>query len=154
MDDCELLLRRLEHDRQLAFVRTEKAADPVFAGVPEDLSPAAAEDLRWDLGIKKLFSHQRQAYDLLKKGENVIITTPTSSGKSLCYNLPVADSVCRDGNARALYIYPTKALAADQLKKLEEFRCLRGRAFAYDGDTPFEAREHIRKRANIILTNP
>ncbi|MBR4748753.1 MAG: DEAD/DEAH box helicase [Abditibacteriota bacterium] len=152
--DYRALLRRLEHDRQLACVNTREAQAAVFADLPPGLSPRVAEDLRWNFGIKRLFSHQRQAWDLLQEGRDIIITTPTSSGKSLCYNLPVAHAVCSDAPASALYIYPTKALAADQLKKLSEFECLKGRVFTYDGDTPRESREYVRKQASIVLTNP
>ncbi|MBO4547760.1 MAG: DEAD/DEAH box helicase, partial [Abditibacteriota bacterium] len=128
--------------------------EAVFADMPPGLSPRVAEDLRWNFGIRKLFSHQRQAWDLLQEGKDIIITTPTSSGKSLCYNLPVAHAVCSGAPSSALYIYPAKALAADQLKKLCEFECLRGRVFTYDGDTPPESREYVRKHADVVLTNP
>ncbi|MBP5273414.1 MAG: DEAD/DEAH box helicase [Abditibacteriota bacterium] len=154
MDSYSSLLDRLAHEGQLAYEKTEGAQKAVFEDMPGGLSPELLEDLRWNFGIKKLFCHQRQAYDLLSSGKNVIITTPTASGKSLCYNLPCADALIKDADASALYIYPTKALAADQLKSLEGFGCLKGRVFTYDGDTPFEDREYIRKRAGIILTNP
>ena len=84
----------------------------------------------------------------------VIVTTGTASGKSLAFNLPVLDTLARDRRARALYLYPTKALAQDQARKLHELRAPFLRHAIYDGDTPKEERRAIRGRSNLILTNP
>ncbi|HMD57740.1 MAG TPA: DEAD/DEAH box helicase [Solirubrobacteraceae bacterium] len=106
------------------------------------------------VGIERLYAHQLQALHAAWKGP-AIFTTGTASGKSLCFNLPTLDVLCRDARARALYLYPTKALAQDQARALSAFELgARVRPAIYDGDTPREARAQIRKNANIVLTNP
>jgi DEAD/DEAH box helicase domain-containing protein len=106
------------------------------------------------LGIERLYSHQAQAVHSAWEGPT-IITTGTASGKSMCFNLPTLDVLCRDARARALYLYPTKALAQDQARALASFGLTkRVRPAIYDGDTPREARAQIRKRSNVVLTNP
>lgn len=106
-------------------------------------------------GIEQLYSHQRRAWDLASEGRDVVVVTGTASGKTLCYNLPVLDRLVREQGARALYLFPTKALAQDQLGKLHAMLHSTGvRAATYDGDTPKEQRSTIRSNAGIILTNP
>jgi DEAD/DEAH box helicase domain-containing protein len=106
------------------------------------------------LGVQSLYSHQAQALHSAWQGPT-IITTGTASGKSMCFNLPTIDVLCRDARARALYLYPTKALAQDQARALAAFGLTkRVRPAIYDGDTPREARSQIRKSANVVLTNP
>jgi DEAD/DEAH box helicase domain-containing protein len=106
------------------------------------------------LGIERLYAHQAQALEAAWAGPT-IVTTGTASGKSLCFNLPTLDVLCRDARARALYVYPTKALAQDQARALHSFGLTkRVRPAIYDGDTPREARAQIRKSANVVLTNP
>ena len=114
-------------------------------------------------GILQLYTHQSRAVDAALAGENLAVVTPTASGKTLCYNLPILNCLLRDTNARALYLFPTKALGHDQLEELEGWRsALRGQgirgetlnAAAYDGDTPSNARTRIRKEARLIVTNP
>ena len=119
-----------------------------FAELPE-LHPALQEVLPFE----RLYSHQREAYDSAMAG-HTIVTTGTASGKSLCFNLPVLDTLARDNKARAFYLYPTKALAQDQARKLHEMRAPFLRHAIYDGDTPREERRAIRQRSNLILTNP
>lgn len=119
-----------------------------FAEVPE-LHPA----LREVLPFEQLYSHQAEAYESAMRG-HTIVTTGTASGKSLCFNLPVLDTLARDSKARAFYLYPTKALAQDQGRKLHELRAPFLRHAIYDGDTPREERRAIRQRSNVILTNP
>jgi Distinct helicase family with a unique C-terminal domain including a metal-binding cysteine cluster len=107
--------------------------------------------------MPKLYSHQAEAFDLARTGQNVVIVTPTASGKTLCYNLPVLDLLLRDPEARAIYLYPTKALAEDQLHEFQAAADEIGgdlRAFTYDGDTPQDARKAIRQRAAVVMTNP
>jgi DEAD/DEAH box helicase domain-containing protein len=105
-------------------------------------------------GISELFSHQAEAWEAASRGENMIITTGTASGKSLAFTLPVLHAIAADPKARALYIYPTKALTQDQARSLAELR-LRGlRPAIYDGDTETERRRQIRSWSNAILTNP
>ncbi|MGI8558994.1 MAG: DEAD/DEAH box helicase [Solirubrobacteraceae bacterium] len=105
-------------------------------------------------GIDSLYSHQAEALTAAWAGPT-IVTTGTASGKSLCFNLPTLDVLCRDPKARALYLYPTKALAQDQARALNSLGLSRRvRPAIYDGDTPREARSQIRRQANVILTNP
>jgi DEAD/DEAH box helicase domain-containing protein len=115
--------------------------------------PAEIEERLSVLGIKKLYSHQVAAIKLVRKEKNVIIVTGTASGKSLCYNLPVMERKLADPKSHALYIYPTKALAQDQLRMLKELH-FPGIVGTYDGDTPLKQRRYLRNQASIILTNP
>ncbi len=108
-------------------------------------------------GIQQLYSHQAQAFQAVQDGKNVVVVTPTASGKTLCYNLPVLHRLLADPSARAMYLFPTKALAEDQLHEFQSLVDAMGseiRAFTYDGDTPQDARKAIRERANVVLTNP
>ena len=108
-------------------------------------------------GIRQLYTHQAAAAESVHAGKNVVIVTPTASGKTLCYNLPVLDAILGKDDTRALYLFPTKALAQDQLAELHD---LNGRlenrvgVFTYDGDTPTDARKAIREKSHVVLTNP
>ncbi|MGH2969418.1 MAG: DEAD/DEAH box helicase, partial [Solirubrobacteraceae bacterium] len=102
---------------------------------------------------ERLYSHQAEALHAAWAGPT-IVTTGTASGKSLCFQLPTLDVICRDSKARALYLYPAKALAQDQARALHAFEVDRVRQAIYDGDTPREQRSAIRRRANVVLTNP
>jgi DEAD/DEAH box helicase domain-containing protein len=104
-------------------------------------------------GIASLYSHQLEALEAAREG-NVVVTSGTASGKSLSFNLPVLDELVRDDRRRALYLYPTKALAQDQARKLSELGLRQLRHAIYDGDTPRDDRPQIRRRSNLILTNP
>jgi DEAD/DEAH box helicase domain-containing protein len=120
---------------------------------PEELHPEVLAALE-RIGVERLYSHQAQALHAIWAGPT-IVTTGTASGKSLCFQLPTLDLLCRDGQARALYVYPTKALAQDQARALNGYGLpKRVRPAIYDGDTPREARADIRRRANVLLTNP
>jgi DEAD/DEAH box helicase domain-containing protein len=120
---------------------------------PPELHPEVLAALT-HVGIERLYSHQEQAVHAAWAG-TTIFTTGTASGKSMCFNLPTLDVLCRDARARALYLYPTKALAQDQARALATFGLSkRVRPAIYDGDTPREARAQIRKSANVVLTNP
>ena len=131
---------------------------PSFENFPENLP----EHLVWNLtqrGISQLYSHQAQALKLLSAGEHVVISTGTASGKTLCYDIPVIQRLLQDSSARALYLFPTKALAQDQLRLLKDLcsapdGALRPSPAIYDGDTPAQHRPEIRKNADIIITNP
>jgi DEAD/DEAH box helicase domain-containing protein len=108
-------------------------------------------------GIRQLYTHQANAAEAVHKGKNVVVVTPTSSGKTLCYNLPVLDAILADSDTRALYLFPTKALAQDQLAELYDLnQRLESRfgVFTYDGDTPSDARKAIREKSHVVLTNP
>ncbi|CAN5139322.1 DEAD/DEAH box helicase [soil metagenome] len=135
---------------EVAHVETIPPADARTAPLPEQLNPLMRETLPFD----ELYVHQRAAYDAAARGESLILATGTASGKSLAFNLPVLDEIARQPKSRALYLYPTKALAQDQARALAELRAPNVRAAIYDGDTPSERRWQIRKWANVILTNP
>src|SRR3954462_1537371 len=125
---------------------------PQLAAIPEELHPEVADALR-ARGIDALYAHQAEALHAAWAGPT-IVTTGTASGKSLAFQLPTLDVLCRDARARALYLYPTKALAQDQARSLHALGVERARPAIYDGDTPREQRAQIRRRANVILTNP
>jgi DEAD/DEAH box helicase domain-containing protein len=125
--------------------RTERLADGVHPQVREALARQ---------GITELYVHQAEAWEAARRGENLIVTTGTASGKTLAFNLPVLDSLAREPKNRALYLYPTKALAQDQARALATLAVPGVRAAIYDGDTPTERRSQIRKWANLVLTNP
>ena len=128
----------------------ERRARPV--SLPESLDPAFAATLR-RAGIESLYTHQLEAWETAAHS-NLVITSGTASGKSLAFNLPVLDGIARDSKRRALYLYPTKALAQDQARKLAQLRPPGLREAIYDGDTPKEERPAIRRRNNLVLTNP
>jgi DEAD/DEAH box helicase domain-containing protein len=143
----------LLHGDEIAHVGTEPARDARLAQLPEELHPRIREALAAQ-GVDELYTHQRAAWDAAQRGEHVVITTGTASGKTLAFNLPVLDALAREPALRALYLYPTKALAQDQLRSLSAVRLPRLRAAIYDGDTESERRWQIRKWANLILSNP
>jgi DEAD/DEAH box helicase domain-containing protein len=138
---------------EIAYASTEPARDARLAQLPDELHPRVREALAAQ-GIDQLYTHQREAWDAAANGEHVVVTTGTASGKTLAFNLPVLDAIAREPKQRALYLYPTKALAQDQLRSLSTFRLPRLRAAIYDGDTETERRWQIRKWANLVLTNP
>jgi DEAD/DEAH box helicase domain-containing protein len=135
---------------QAAHVETVPAVEPRTAPLPDELHPGLHEALPFPT----LYVHQRAAFDVAGRGEHLILATGTASGKSLGFNLPVLDTIAREPKSRALYLYPTKALAQDQARALAELHAPNVRAAIYDGDTPGERRWQIRKWANVILTNP
>jgi DEAD/DEAH box helicase domain-containing protein len=127
----------------------------VQAPFPASLDPRLGEALR-ARGITELYSHQARTWELVEKGDDVVVVTPTASGKTLCYNLPVLQALLHQPDARVLYLFPTKALAQDQLAELEQLakQLPELKMFTYDGDTPQDARRAVRARANLVLTNP
>lgn len=127
-----------------------------YVDFPADLDSRLGGALR-RTGITSLYTHQAQAYEGVRRGDDVVVVTPTASGKTLCYNLPVLDTILRGGGPRALYLFPTKALGADQVDELHTLIGALGvdlRAFTYDGDTPADARRTIRAAGHIVVTNP
>lgn len=135
---------------------TLPSREATYAAYPEALHPKLRDALV-ARGIKQLYSHQSQAFALATAGQDVVVSTPTASGKSLCYNLPVLDALIRDASARALYLFPTKALSRDQeeaLKALMREAGVDHGAVTYDGDTPGDARRAARERSGVLLTNP
>src|SRR5881398_1951619 len=138
---------------EIAYLGTEPACEARLAPLPDDLHTRVREALAAQR-IDELYTHQRAAWDATARGEHVIVTTGTASGKTLAFNLPVLDAIAREPKTRALYLYPTKALAQDQLRSLSGFRLPKLRAAIYDGDTESERRWQIRRWANLVLTNP
>jgi DEAD/DEAH box helicase domain-containing protein len=132
------------------------AREAVTAPFPDWLDPRLTGALE-RRGIGALYSHQREALDALHAGKDVVVVTPTASGKSLCYNLPVLQAVCEDPAARALYLFPTKALSQDQLaefRDLTECAEMDLSAAVYDGDTPTPIRAVVREAGQVVVTNP
>jgi DEAD/DEAH box helicase domain-containing protein len=147
------LLDEARGGEQLVGESFEWARAARTAAIPAELHPDLVAALRRS-GVNELYEHQVEALEAAWRGP-AITTTGTASGKSLCFNLPALDVLLRDGKARALYLYPTKALAQDQARAIGALELGdRVRPAIYDGDTPREARALIRKRANLILTNP
>jgi DEAD/DEAH box helicase domain-containing protein len=138
---------------EVAYSGVEPPRDPTLEALPDDLDPRVASALV-ATGVTALFRHQLEAWDAAQRGENVVVTTGTASGKSLAFNLPVLDAIAREPKTRALYLYPTKALSQDQARSLAELRLKGLRPAIYDGDTPSERRWQIRKGSNLVLTNP
>ena len=139
----------------ITATRYFQAKPAVFAPFPSSLDPRLVEALR-SRGVQRLYSHQARAFEIVAKGENLVVVTPTASGKTLCYNLPVLQALVQQPESRVLYLFPTKALAQDQLAELRELaKSLPDmRMYTYDGDTPQDARRSVRARANLVLTNP
>jgi DEAD/DEAH box helicase domain-containing protein len=147
------LLEAGRSDDRLVREAYEGARAPVFAELPADLHPTVVEGLG-NAGIDQLYTHQAQALHHAWEA-TTIVTTGTASGKSLCFNLPTLEVLCTDAKARALYLYPTKALAQDQARALNAFGLHKQvRPAIYDGDTKREERLAIRRRSNLVLTNP
>jgi DEAD/DEAH box helicase domain-containing protein len=159
--DSNALLERLKQQRfyrdQIAEVRELEARPPVYqnvaAGLPEPVAVSLGR-----LGIDRLYSHQSSAIDAVHAGQSVVVVTSTASGKTLCYTIPVMEALLADSSATALFIYPTKALAQDQLRGLAKWRQpdlgVDFMAGTYDGDTPQNLRRKLRDAGHVILTNP
>jgi DEAD/DEAH box helicase domain-containing protein len=150
------LASRYRTDQVLTAIRHIPAREPQFQSMPEWVRAELADAYRAK-GIEKLYSHQAKTAELARARKNCVVVTPTASGKTLCYNLPVLNAVLENRDTRALYLFPTKALAQDQLAELHDLakRLDDGfGVFTYDGDTPSDARKAIRERAQVILSNP
>src|SRR5262245_35293604 len=142
----------LEGD-EIAYRGIEPARAARAEPLPPDLDPTLASALVAN-GVTELYRHQAEAWEASRRNENVVVTTGTASGKSLAFNLPVLDAIAREPKTRALYLYPTKALAQDQARALADLRLKGLKPAIYDGDTPTERRWQIRKWSNVVLTNP
>ena len=145
-------------DGVVTAVRRLAAVEARYAPFPEAIDPRlqAALERR---GISQLYRHQAESFAHIAASRNIVVTTPTASGKTLCYNLPVLNAVLQNPAARALYLFPTKALAQDQMNELHELVGTLGDGeqigvHTYDGDTPADARRAIRTRAHVVLSNP
>jgi DEAD/DEAH box helicase domain-containing protein len=157
---ARLTERADDPDGWVTALRTLPAAEARYAPWPELIDPRLRAALE-SRGVRQLYTHQAASLEFALSGRNVVVTTPTASGKTLCYNAPVLSTVLADPATRALYLFPTKALAQDQLAELKELTALVNEAaateisaFTYDGDTPQDARRAIRTRAHIVLSNP
>jgi DEAD/DEAH box helicase domain-containing protein len=135
---------------ELAHLAVEPEREARLAPLPDDVHA----EVRDAIGVDRLYVHQRTVWDAASRGEHVAVTTGTASGKTLAFNLPVLDALVRDPSARALYLYPTKALAQDQFRTLAGYALPRLRPAIYDGDTPIEQRAAIRRTARLVLSNP
>src|SRR5437773_4208940 len=132
------------------------ASEATFAPLPSDLNPGLVAALA-RRGVERLYSHQAEAYEAVRRGRNLVVVTPTASGKTLCYNLPVLQRLLENAQRRALYVFPTKALAQDQLAELGALKSglpIEVRVDTYDGDTPPGRRTAIREGGHIVMTNP
>ena len=136
--------------------RVLPAREAKYAPFPQELDARIVQVLK-ARGIERLYTHQRQALDCALAGRDFVVVTPTASGKTLCYNLPVLNAILKDDAARALYLFPTKALSSDQVAELYSMVEALGadiKAFTYDGDTPASARTAIRQAGHVVVTNP
>ena len=147
-------------DKVVTSVRHIPAQAARYASWPTDVDGRLIDALA-ARGIEQPYTHQAEAIGHALAGRHVVVVTPTASGKTLCYNGAVLSTVLREPGARALYLFPTKALAQDQLAELQGLAQIVGAAaqreigvFTYDGDTPADARRAIRARANVVLSNP
>ncbi|MGA7920378.1 MAG: DEAD/DEAH box helicase [Candidatus Acidiferrales bacterium] len=152
----ETLVARFRAEEVLTAVKHIPAREAQFRPMPAWVRPELVAAYR-SKGIERLYSHQAAATALARENKNLVVITPTASGKTLCYNLPVLNAVLENTDTRALYLFPTKALAQDQLAELHDLATRlddRFGVFTYDGDTPSDARKAIRERGHIVLTNP
>ena len=150
------LVAHYRQEEVLTAVRQIPARVAKFRPIPAWVTSALSEAYRAK-GIRELYSHQASTAELVRDGKNVVVVTPTASGKTLCYNLPVLNAVLESADTRALYLFPTKALAQDQLAELQDLAKRLDDTFGvftYDGDTPSDARKAIRECGHIVLTNP
>jgi len=158
--DLNRILEDLEASKFFSPCLTSKVYQDArpgrFTEFPEELCQPLKEALR-ERGISNLYSHQEEAYRRVRSGQNIVIVTPTASGKTLGYNLPVLDDILRNPGRRALYLFPTKALAQDQSAELRAL--ITGmdkglKVHTYDGDTPGDVRRVVRKTGHVVISNP
>lgn len=152
----DFLSRDQEFQSNLTKWTEIKPKPAKYAPFPKTLNSKIVKVLE-EKGVKELYTHQATAFDLVEKGNNVVVVTPTASGKTMTYNLPVLNHLLSNPEARALYLFPTKALSQDQLKEVQDFNErleLGAKTFTFDGDTPGEIRRTIRAAGSIVVTNP
>ncbi|MFA6449510.1 MAG: DEAD/DEAH box helicase, partial [bacterium] len=167
----ELIKQDADYTDQLVFAKTYPPRRAHIGKVSPPIPEPLAGNLR-KLGVASLYSHQAEAVRRVRAGENIVLATDTASGKSLCYNIPTLETLISDPEARALYIFPTKALGQDQTRMLHELirpgaeydeqKCVYALQYGrrklrfgtYDGDTPRDDRTALRREARILLTNP
>lgn len=158
--NLDQLIGRLRTDRAFMDCVTEWRTLPATEGryepLPDDMDPRLCDVLR-ARGIHRLYCHQAECFRLAQEGRDFVVVTPTASGKTLCYNLPVVSAILKNNDARALYLFPTKALSADQVSGLYDMIEALGvdiKTYTYDGDTQAAARKAIREAGHIVVTNP
>ncbi len=152
----EALLAHPEVEPLIAAHRVLEPQPPRYAPWPSEIDARLVDALH-RRGVEALYTHQAAAFAAARGGRNLCVVTPTASGKTLCYNLPVLDAVARDESTRALYLFPTKALAADQLAELRALADASGiglKTSTYDGDTPANVRSVVRSAGQVVITNP
>ncbi|MCS7313400.1 MAG: DEAD/DEAH box helicase, partial [Acidobacteria bacterium] len=140
----------------LTWIQYLPAREAIWADFPPDLDVRLRRVLEAQ-GIHRLYAHQAETWQAVREGRSVVVVTPTASGKTLCYNLPVLQRILEKPRARAMYLFPTKALAQDQKAILRTMTqaCLPDLEIqTYDGDTPEDLRAVIRERCQVVLTNP
>jgi len=158
--NLEQLLESPEFAPNIVVNRLLPAREGIYEDFPEDLDPRVIKAFK-NRGIERIYSHQAEVWRLVKSGKNVVVVTPTASGKTLCYNLPCLHELLTDENSRALYLFPTKALSQDQQAELNELvdsgdgkSGLDLKIATYDGDTPDSLRISARDKGRIIISNP
>ncbi len=152
----EQILDQLRTDNCVEHWHTIPARAADYVDFPANLDPRLIDAIR-KRGVHKLYRHQAEALDAVSAGKDIVVVTPTASGKTLCYNLPVLNTVMQDPSQRALYLFPTKALSYDQKSELMELTEAVGadiRTHTFDGDTPQTARRAVRSAGHIVITNP
>src|SRR4030042_1998684 len=151
------LLTSPDYKQQIAHTQLIPPHEATFGALDRPLHSALQARLE-SLGISSLYTHQTEAINAARCGKNVMVATASASGKTLCYNLAVLEAILKDPSSRALYLFPTKALAQDQLRSLNELACpdiiSLGGCATFDGDTPQSERADIKRKAKGVLTNP
>ncbi|SFI32304.1 DEAD/DEAH box helicase domain-containing protein [Paenibacillus sp. UNC496MF] len=150
------LIEQLRHNENVIHWHEIEPREARLRPVPDRVD-ARIRDALARRGIEALYTHQHSAFEAVNKGENIVAVTPTASGKTMCYNLPVLQAIAADASSRALYIFPTKALAQDQKSELNEIIAEMGidiKSYTYDGDTAPTIRQAVRKAGHIVITNP
>ena len=155
-DIKNIILSDSKLGKNVQYVYKIDGQDGDFRSFPEELSDEIKAVLK-KRGVNQLYSHQAKAWQLARNRDNFTVVTPTASGKTLCYNLPVLQQILEEPNSKAMYIFPTKALSQDQMNELHELITLLEKdikVYTFDGDTPSNARKAIRKQGQVVVTNP
>ncbi|MFZ3590940.1 DEAD/DEAH box helicase [Bacillus sp. DJP31] len=150
------IMEDLKKNKQIVHWHTIEAKKAIEAPIPGSIHPKLVAALQ-NRGVNQIYSHQEKAFETIQSGKSFVAVTPTASGKTLCYNLPVLQSILENSNTRALYLFPTKALAQDQKSELNELIDQIGvniNSYTYDGDTSPSIRQKVRKAGHIVITNP
>jgi DEAD/DEAH box helicase domain-containing protein len=145
-----------DNNKNITFWDTIPEKNAKFKEIPDYIDEKIVKSLK-EKKINKLYSHQALAVEKINNNEDIVIVTPTASGKTLCYNIPVLNKILKDKDTRALYLFPTKALSQDQTSELYSLIDILGediKTYTYDGDTPVSARKSIRQAGHIVVTNP